>query len=47
MTLALPVLCICGPSAAGNTFAASLSRALQASGRSPLLIACDDYYRQD
>ena len=48
MTPALPVLCICGPSAAGKTtFAASLSRALQASGRSPLLIACDDYYRQD
>ena len=48
MTPALPVLCICGPSAAGKTtFAAYLSRALQASGRSPLLIACDDYYRQD
>lgn len=48
MTPALPVLCICGPSAAGKTtFAASLSRALQASGRSPLLIACDDYYRED
>ena len=48
MTPALPVLCICGPSAAGKTtFAASLSKALQDSGRQPLLIACDDYYRQD
>jgi uridine kinase len=48
MTPSLPVLCICGPSAAGKTtFAASLSRALQDCGRQPLLIACDDYYRQD
>ena len=48
MTPALPVLCICGPSAAGKTtFAASLSKALHDSGRQPLMIACDDYYRHD
>lgn len=48
MTPLWPVLCICGPSAAGKTtFAASLSQALQARGRQPLQIACDDYYRQD
>ena len=48
MTLALPVLCICGPSAAGKTtFAASLAAALEMLGRRPLQIACDDYYRAD
>ena len=48
MTLALPVLCICGPSAAGKTtFAASLAAALEKLGRRPLQIACDDYYRAD
>jgi energy-coupling factor transporter ATP-binding protein EcfA2 len=48
MTPLWPVLCICGPSAAGKTtFAASLSQALQVRGRQPLQIACDDYYRQD
>ena len=48
MTSLFPVVCICGPSAAGkSTFAAALADALQADGRRPLLIACDNYYRQD
>ena len=43
---AVPLVCICGPSAAGKTtFAAKLAAQLRASGRHPLLIACDDYYR--
>ena len=42
----MPVVCICGPSAAGKTtFAAHLAERLRARGRHPLLIACDDYYR--
>jgi len=42
----VPVVCICGPSAAGKTtFAAHLAERLRARGRHPLLIACDDYYR--
>ena len=42
----VPLLCICGPSAAGkSTFAAHLVEQLRAKGRHPLLIACDDYYR--
>ena len=43
---AVPLFCICGPSAAGKTtFAAHLAEQLRARGRHPLLIACDDYYR--
>ena len=43
---AIPLVCICGPSAAGKTtFAAHLAEQLRARGRHPLLIACDDYYR--
>ena len=39
-------MCICGPSAAGKTtLAARLAEQLRATGRHPLLIACDDYYR--
>jgi len=39
-------VCICGPSAAGKTtLAARLAEQLRATGRHPLLIACDDYYR--
>ena len=46
MSGAVPLVCICGPSAAGKTtFAAHLAEQLRASGRHPLLIACDDYYR--
>ena len=48
MSAALPVVCICGPSAAGKTtFAQALALALRHRGRHPLLIACDNYYRQD
>ena len=47
MTAAMPVLCICGPSAAGKTtFALALAEALRQEGRHPLLITCDNYYRQ-
>mgnify|MGYP003337405303 FL=1 len=46
MSGAVPLVCICGPSAAGKTtFAAHLAERLGAKGRHPLLIACDDYYR--
>ncbi len=42
----MPIIGICGPSAAGKTtFAARLSEQLRYRGRHPLLIACDDYYR--
>ena len=42
----VPIICICGPSAAGKTtFAAGLDAQLRAVGRQPLQIACDDYYR--
>ena len=48
MSAALPVLCICGPSAAGKTtFAQALADALRRSGHHPLLITCDNYYRED
>ena len=48
MSAALPVVCICGPSAAGKTtFAQDLAVTLRERGRQPLLIACDNYYRQD
>ena len=48
MSAALPVLCICGPSAAGkSTFAQVLADALRRSGHQPLLITCDNYYRED
>ena len=47
MSAALPVLCICGPSAAGKTtFAHALAEALRQGGHQPLLITCDNYYRQ-
>ena len=46
MSAAVPLVCICGPSAAGKTtFAAQLAEQLRARGHLPLLIACDDYYR--
>ena len=46
MSGAVPIICICGPSAAGKTtFAAHLAEQLRSRGRNPLLIACDDYYR--
>ena len=46
MSGAVPLFCICGPSAAGKTtFAEYLAEQLGARGRHPLLIACDDYYR--
>ena len=46
MSEAVPLVCICGPSAAGKTtFASRLAAKLRARGRNPLLIACDDYYR--
>ena len=46
MSEAVPLVCICGPSAAGKTtFAAHLAEQLRGRGRRPLLIACDDYYR--
>ena len=48
MDPAIPVLCICGPSAAGKTtFAAALVDHFRGRGRSPLTVACDDYYRID
>lgn len=48
MASAIPVLCICGPSAAGKTtFAAALVDHFRGLGRSPLTVACDDYYRSD
>ena len=46
MSGAVPLVCICGPSAAGKTtFAAHLAEQLRARGHQPLLISCDDYYR--
>ncbi|MAV10251.1 MAG: nucleoside kinase [Synechococcus sp. MED850] len=48
MAAGVPVFCICGPSAAGKSFiAAALAESLVESGIRPLLIACDDYYRND
>jgi len=48
MATVIPVLCICGPSAAGKTtFAAALVDHFRDLGRSPLTVACDDYYRSD
>lgn len=42
----VPIIGICGPSAAGKTtFASRLAEQLRYRGRHPLLIACDDYYR--
>ena len=42
----IPIICICGPSAAGKTtFAAGLDAQLRAIGRLPLRMSCDDYYR--
>ena len=42
----MPIIGICGPSAAGKTtFASRLAEQLRYRGRHPLLIACDDYYR--
>ena len=48
MPAGLPIICICGPSAAGKTtFTAALADRLRELGRRPLKIACDDYYRSD
>ena len=47
MGVLLPVVCLCGPSAAGKTtFSLAMAKALRQRGRQPLLITCDDYYRQ-
>ena len=47
MGAVLPVVCLCGPSAAGKTtFSLALADALRTRGGQPLLITCDDYYRQ-
>ena len=46
MSGAVPLVCICGPSAAGKTtLAAPQLEQLRARGRHRLLIAGDDYYR--
>ena len=46
MSGAVPLVCSCGPSAAGKTtFAGHLAEQLLARGYQPLLISCDDYYR--
>ena len=46
MSADVPVVCICGPSAAGKTtFTADVADRLRQQGRTPLLMACDDYYR--
>ena len=48
MSVGLPIICICGPSAAGKTtFTAALATRLRELGHRPLKIACDDYYRSD
>ena len=48
MSAGLPIICICGPSAAGKTtFATALAARLRELGHRPLRIACDDYYRSD
>ena len=48
MAAGVPVFCICGPSAAGKTvMAETVADSLAASGVRPLLIACDNYYRND
>ena len=48
MPAGLPIICICGPSAAGkSTFTAALAARLRELGHRPLKIACDDYYRSD
>ena len=48
MGIVLPVVCLCGPSAAGKTtFSLAMAKALRQRGRQPLLITCDDYYRQE
>jgi uridine kinase len=48
MVAAVPVVGICGPSAAGKTMlAAALCRGLQERRRRSLVLACDNYYRPD
>ena len=48
MPAGLPIICICGPSAAGKTtFTSALADRLRELGHRPLKIACDDYYRSD
>lgn len=48
LSAGLPIICICGPSAAGKTtFTAALATRLRELGHQPLKIACDDYYRSD
>ena len=43
----MPLICICGPSAAGKTlFAGLLASALQNADIKALVIGCDDYYRE-
>ena len=45
--LPTPLICICGPSAAGKTvFSGLLASALHHEGISALVIGCDDYYRE-
>ena len=48
MPAGLPIIFICGPSAAGKTtFTAALAARLRELGHRPLNIACDEYYRSD
>ena len=48
MSGTVPLVCICGPSAAGkSTFAVHLAEKLSANGLHALIVACDDYYRSD
>lgn len=43
----MPLICICGPSAAGKTlFAGLLASALQNADIKAIVIGCDDYYRE-
>ena len=48
MAQAVPVVCLCGPSAAGKTMlAAALQRRLREQQLHSLVLACDNYYRTD
>ena len=48
MAQAVPVVCLCGPSAAGKTvLAAALQRRLREHQLHSLVLACDNYYRTD
>ena len=48
MAQAVPVVCLCGPSAAGKTvLAAALQRRLREHQLHSLVLACNNYYRTD